>query len=86
VEAANGNGTYTLRANNVPQFIAEAQLPGSNFFLGDFNGDGLQDLAVLGADRILLASISRQDGTSSQAPSTVLGFSSAGSLFFTGKF
>jgi FG-GAP-like repeat len=71
IEANNGNGTFTLRTNNVPQFIAEAQLPGSKFLVGDFNGDGLKDLAVIGTDRSLTFSLSNRDATSRQATASL---------------
>src|SRR5207248_1112695 len=50
VEAANGDGTYTFRANYMPAFGAQSPYPTLFLSVGDFNGDGLQDLAVLGTD------------------------------------
>ncbi|MGI8988760.1 MAG: FG-GAP repeat protein [Bryobacteraceae bacterium] len=60
-------------------------LPGSKFLVGDFNGDGFQDLAVLGTDRSITLSLSSRDGTSRQAP-TFFGAPEADALILTGIF
>jgi len=86
VEAANGDGTYTLRTNYVPQFAAEAQIPGSKFLVGDFNGDGLKDLAVLGTDRTITFSLSNRDATSRQVSQPFFGSPQGNALIFIGIF
>ena len=83
---SNGDGTYTLRANYVPQFAAEAQTPGSKFLVGDFNGDGLKDLAVFGADQTITFSLSNRDATSRQVSQPYFGSPQTGALIFAGIF
>jgi hypothetical protein len=71
IEAANGDGTFTYRQSGLPQFTAEAALPGSKFVVGVFAGAayfGGQDIAVLGTDGSLTLSLTNRDGTARQGP------------------
>ncbi|HWM12023.1 MAG TPA: S8 family serine peptidase [Solirubrobacteraceae bacterium] len=45
---ANGNGTWTITNGPAPQFITDwAHQPGVKLIAGDFNGNGLTDLALV---------------------------------------
>src|SRR5262249_44739856 len=48
VALANGDGTWTVTNQDVGEFGAWAASPGAKVVAGDFNGNGLTDLAVTG--------------------------------------
>jgi len=84
VELANGDGTYTLRSSYLPQFVAAVQGVGSRFLVADYNGDGLQDIAVFGTSFAL--AISKRDGTFSQVSQPFFGSPKLDASIFAGIF
>jgi hypothetical protein len=48
VAFSNGDGTFTVTSNLLPDFAAWASTPGVKVLVGDFNGDGRADLALTG--------------------------------------
>src|SRR5262249_22292775 len=70
IETVLGNGNGTFQPEKSQDFPGKV----SDFVVGDFNGDGKQDLALIGNDgvsNVIQVLLSNSDGTF-QAPVTIL--------------
>jgi hypothetical protein len=65
VALANADGSFHAIARDLEDFANAATLPGAQPVVGDFNGDGLSDIALVGIDgwSTIPVAFSRGDGT-----------------------
>jgi hypothetical protein len=62
---SKGNGAFTVLKQDVPEFPGWAMVPGARAFVGDIDGDGAADVALIGGDgwNTLPVAFSNRNGT-----------------------